>query len=414
MLLDSAFSLSNSGEQLVLRDADLVDRDAVTYTAESGAAGDGRTLSRVASNSSSFVAQVSTPGSGTLVVLGGGVTGEEVDDEVPPTGEANSATTGTAVVGGSSFPVEPQIYAHAGKDRFVLVGADSIFEGKALSKDGELLEGNGVRYVWNFGDGAVGEGVVVSHHFAHPGVYVVVLDVSSGKYVGTHRITVTAEQPHLTVKRLDDGAVQILNASTRDIDLSFWHVRVGDIFFTIPKNTILLRRGTSTLRQDATKLPPGLPALVYPNGREALLAEESAPPVTVTPVASSLGSPMTSKAMPVSASSRKNGNAAEIVQQDSVDAQEGAHDMATTTESSVAQSSGQVASAGHIFGSLPHWGWIVALVGMLSVVGAGLLYALPVEVRSDEATVAESGKHDDPAYIDASKWTIIDADEEAR
>lgn len=413
MLLDSVFGLSNSGETLVVRDADLVDRDQVSYTSDSGGAGDGKTLARVGSDGTSFVARAPTPGSGDLLVVGGGSVGTE-DHAEPDTATASSTTVldNAPTATGSTFPVEPQLYAYAGKDRFVLVGADVLFEGKALSKEGELLEGSGVRYSWNFGDGSVSDNQVASHHFAHPGTYVVVLDVSSGKYVGTHRITVVAEPPQLSLIRLDDGAIQIHNASARDIDLSFWHVRVGDAFFTIPKNTILLKRGSSWLRQDATKLPTGEPVLVYPNGREAVhvetLAQEPVPS-RVAPVvyAEDVETPLSVTQTAVRADGEvrvpEEANAEPRVQEE-VDA--------TSTHPTT---SSQVASVGHVFGTMPHWGWLVALVGMLGVVSAGVLMSFPSEAlhglaaqpTEDVRTHAETG-------TDVAHWDIIDADEEAR
>src|SRR3990167_6884392 len=42
MLFDSVFSLSNTGETLVLRNSELADVDSVTYSSEWGANGDGK------------------------------------------------------------------------------------------------------------------------------------------------------------------------------------------------------------------------------------------------------------------------------------------------------------------------------------------------------------------------------------
>lgn len=265
LLFDSAFSLSNTGETLMLRDADVVDRDVVVYTSEMGASGDGQTLQRTAAGA--FAPAAPTPGSGSLTAAQGGGDQQSASSDTTASTQSTSSTTENNA---SAFPVEPQIFAYGGADRRVLVGADVLFEGKASSKEGELLDGDGIEYHWNFGDGSVSSDKVVSHHFAYPGTYVVVLTVSSGKYSGSHYLSVVAEPAALSIRRLPDGAVAIKNESSRDIDLSHWHIRVRESFFTIPSNTIIVKRQETILRADALSLPPGVPILLYPNGVEAV------------------------------------------------------------------------------------------------------------------------------------------------
>src|SRR3989344_597375 len=60
-LFDSAFSLGNSGETLVLRNASSTDIDTASYQSSMGAAGDGNSLNRVSSGTS-FIARSPTPG----------------------------------------------------------------------------------------------------------------------------------------------------------------------------------------------------------------------------------------------------------------------------------------------------------------------------------------------------------------
>jgi hypothetical protein len=70
-LFDSAFSLSNAGEALILRDAKLADMSTVTYAPSMGAGGDGNSLQRTAADGV-FVPGRPTPGEGgigTLIVV---------------------------------------------------------------------------------------------------------------------------------------------------------------------------------------------------------------------------------------------------------------------------------------------------------------------------------------------------------
>ncbi len=257
-LFDSSFSLSNTGETISIRTGDLIDTDTATYEGSLGAAGDGNSLQR-SSIGGAFSATMPTPGSGGLVVSGG-------SSASSGDSSTNAQSSQQSVVIPATVPVEPQLYASAGKDRTVLVGADVVFSGKAFSKDGTPLEGNGIRYVWNFGDGVTADQQTVAHHFSYPGVYVVVLDVTSGKNDAATRVTVTAVDPQLQVERRPDGSVVITNGANHEIDLSLWHLRREGIFFTIPDHTVVLAKRQLILRPDALKLPPGDVVLLYPNG----------------------------------------------------------------------------------------------------------------------------------------------------
>ena len=67
-LFDSAFSLSNAGETLILRDAKLADMSMVSYTPSMGAGGDGNSLQRKTTEDS-FVPGRPTPGAGGIGAL---------------------------------------------------------------------------------------------------------------------------------------------------------------------------------------------------------------------------------------------------------------------------------------------------------------------------------------------------------
>lgn len=389
VIFDSAFSLSNVGELLTLRNTDGVDQDSVTYDATSGAAGDGKTLQRT-TNTSALSALLPTPGTGTLIA----------SPAVPDTGSPHdtsptSDVQATSSPGGIFYYAEPQIFAYAGKDRYALVGADILFEAKALSKDGSLLEGAGVSYVWNFGDGATSDQQTVSHHFTHPGTYAVVLDVASGKYAGSHRVFVTVEPAQLTVARLDDGGVRIDNKSPRDIDVSFWHLQAKGTFFTLPKHTILLARGVLQLRNDVMKLPPGEVMLLYPNGT----AVDALGVPTITE---------TKKEAPVETSPRiqeRDGTEEVLRAQEEVRAAEdvppGTVEVTETLiERSATTTIGQAAAVGAAAtGSVAPW--VVGLLGIVGIAVLGMMMALAPTTAPQPPQ-----PHDTDDEDELAGWTI--------
>lgn len=392
VIFDSAFSLSNVGESLVLRNADLVDQDSLTYDATGGASGDGKTLQRT-SLTSALTALPPTPGTGSLVAS------QSPSDVAPPqsTPPTQEAST-TSSPGGIFYYAEPQIFAYAGKDRYALVGADSLFEAKALSKDGTLLEGPGVSYIWNFGDGSTSDQQTVSHHFTYPGTYAVVLDVASGKYAGSHRVFVTVEAAQLHLVRADDGGVHISNASPRDIDMSFWHVKAGDTFFTLPKHTIILARGVLRLRNDVMNLPLGEATLLYPNGMSVAVDRALVPNETTKETAAvpeERGEEQVVRQSSVIPSRVQN--VPEELDADRVE-------EVTVPGTTDSTTTGQVAAVGAATaGSVAPW--VIGLLGVVGIAVLGMMMALtPDTVRNEPVAPDEDTLDED----DLRGWTITE------
>lgn len=389
LLFDSAFSLSNVGEGLALRNGDGVDQDSVTYDAVSGAAGDGKTLQRTA-NTASFAALLPTPGTGSLVASPA-TSDTGSSGSAPPTSDGSA----TSSPGGIFYYAEPQIFAYAGKDRYALVGADILFEAKALSKDGTLLEGAHVSYVWNFGDGATSDQQTVSHHFTHPGTYAVVLDVASGKYAGSHRVFVTVEPAQLTLARLDDGGVRIANSSPRDIDVSFWHLKSGEVFFTLPKHTILLARGALQLRNDVMKLPGGEVTLLYPNG------------MTVDIAGTQLPTEPKKEVMVVTLPKELEPQDVESALQEDIVTEDVAPKYVQNTETdteanATATPMGQVAAVGAVAsGSVAPW--VVGLLGIVGIAILGMMMALAPNTAQQVSEPQDIDGEDELAG-----WTITE------
>jgi hypothetical protein len=269
-IFDSAFSLKNSGEILIIRDSELNDVDTTSYLSDYGAAGDGNTLQRVSSENASFTALPPTPGSGSLRATGTTYNESNAEDNA----EETAPTSG----GGNAKYIapEPQVYAYIGEDRDVIVGADTLFKARTLDGSGNLIEGN-TRYIWNFGDGETDEGESVVHVWKHPGRYVLVLDVSFNKYAASDKMIVTAHSAEISISTIEGGDVALSNNGSRDLNISFWHLQSKGLYFTIPENTFLLAGETVRFSQETTGLSVSNETrLLYPNGTvvEAATKEE--------------------------------------------------------------------------------------------------------------------------------------------
>lgn len=172
-------------------------------------------------------------------------------------------------------PPVPTIFADAGADRTVIVGADVVFDGRAYDREKQTLEK--VRLVWNFGDGSTAEGPSVRHHWDYPGRYVVVLDVAQDRTDVSDRVVVTAEPAKLAFSALPDGSVAIENRAGRDLDLSGWLVQQFSREFALPENSIILAGSSMRIPQKTLGFYAATDAvLAYPNGVVALRSGEGA------------------------------------------------------------------------------------------------------------------------------------------
>jgi hypothetical protein len=118
-------------------------------------------------------------------------------------------TEQTPVSGSENWPVEPQIFANAGKDKTVIVGADVYFSGQALGIEKEPLEN--ARYLWNFGDGAIAENQNVKHIYQYLGEYIAVLDVSSGKFSTSDNLLVKVIPNQLKISEINKDFIKLTN-----------------------------------------------------------------------------------------------------------------------------------------------------------------------------------------------------------
>lgn len=276
-IFDSSFSLKNTGEFISLRDADLNDIDSVTYDTELGAGGNGNSLQF---SGSAWAVGSPTP---SAVNENGEVINEN-NNENQDTETENNVVEEVAQpsTNNDAFPIEQQIFANAGDDMVVIVGADSLFEGQALGLKKEPLKN--ARFVWNFGDGSTKEGQNVLHHYKYPNEYVVVLNVSSGEYSASDRIIVEALPANLIISAVGDDFVELSNKSKRELDISWWRIRVSpstslgvNQYFTIPKDTIILSDKKLRFSSSATGLDTSNTkdvALLYPNNMEVFVFNE--------------------------------------------------------------------------------------------------------------------------------------------
>ncbi|MEK9131340.1 MAG: lamin tail domain-containing protein [Patescibacteria group bacterium] len=275
VILNSSFSLSNEGEAISIKDGDVV-IDQVSYSGSLGAAGDGKSLVR---NGSTFSASTPSPGAGitsdTTTSSDGGQTTSSSNTttagSTSNTSSPNTTTSGTSQTASVGATI-PQIYADAGEDVSGVTGASLLFSGKAYGLKKELLVN--ARLIWNFGDGAIAEGLSVLHTYALPGTYTVFLDVASGQYSAVDKKVVTIVPSALTIGTIVkgvDGYATITNGTAVELDLSRWYLKNDAGLFLLPAHTVVSPRGTLSIPNNISGLfvTDSTAELLYPNGEVA-------------------------------------------------------------------------------------------------------------------------------------------------
>jgi len=188
------------------------------------------------------------------------------------TNSENQTQTNSGSSNVSTFPVDPKVFAEIKlSSKTLITGAQFFIGGEGYGLEKKPL--SNARFVWNFGDGTVAQGRSVAYTYRNPGEYVIVLDISSGKFSGTAREVVSViESPlDIRVEKVGfDGSVTIKNNSNFEFDLSGWFIESGDYKFIIPLHTILLPQKSLSFHGEVVGLPVlQHVSLLYPNGRIA-------------------------------------------------------------------------------------------------------------------------------------------------
>lgn len=269
--------LSNSGAVLILlnqsgSEIDRVDGSDNWKIGGGDTKGNNTTKETAQLSSSSWVTASPTPrakNSGVTDEVSTPASPENISS--PTSGDVIQARNNTTQSSNTpSWPTEPQVLANAGKDKVAVVGAAVSFSGQAYGLKKEPLAD--ARFIWNFGDGMVGEGQNVTHTYRHPGDYVVIMDVSSGYFSGEDRLLVRAEPSPLSISAITDGKnffMELYNSSNSDIDISGWLLALSDKTFTVPPRTFVAGGKNLAFDNEVTGLPVAAgsqPELRYPNG----------------------------------------------------------------------------------------------------------------------------------------------------
>lgn len=251
-LFDSAFSLSNIGETLGIKNGAGADEDSVAYASSMGAQGTGESLGR---SGSTFMPQAPSPGS------------SEASAPAAQAGASDSATAPPSPSGGV-LAESPKITVRASGNRMLIVGASSVMSAQVYGLEGGPIDD--ARIVWNLGNGEVREGRAVEFLYRYPGRYSASVTGAAGAHAATERFIVEVKEAAVSLRAETDGSLTLLHTEGRDLDLSLWQVERAGVYFRLPQGTVILAGEGIRLPPETTGLPrEGEARLLYPSGTEA-------------------------------------------------------------------------------------------------------------------------------------------------
>ena len=181
-------------------------------------------------------------------------------DPTPASTSTQTQTTHTQTAVSSVGNGPPPITAQITAESVTAAGAGTSFAGAAFGTQGEPL--SGVRYIWNFGDGAMAEGANVLHTYLYPGEYDVALSVGYNYSSATARLVVTAVAPHMALVLEPDNSLLVVDETTQDLSIGDWSLTSGGKSFVIPQDTRVHAQG-------GVRFAPAI--LGFDAGRDSLL-----------------------------------------------------------------------------------------------------------------------------------------------
>lgn len=270
ILIDSSFSLVTA-DTVGIKDPDGAIIASVSYSSDLGAKGDGNSLQYTGS---AATAASPTPGT-TGASLGATQQQASTASDTGSSTTSSSSQTSSASVQKPEVPIK-RITVDAGGDRTVVVGAAAVFTAKVFGTAGEPIQNP--RLTWNFGNGDLREGQTVQYTYEYPGVYNLMVMGASGEYSSSDRVLIEALPATLALSVETGGTIRVFNKEKRDLDVSLWLLVRGGGTFLIPKDTVILGGKSVAFSPQSTKLPSsGETTLQYPNGINAIAAQEAVP-----------------------------------------------------------------------------------------------------------------------------------------
>ncbi len=242
VIIDSSFSLSNSGELLEITDSDGNVHFSMTYDPASGGDGNGASIGLIEDIWQEVAA---SPGSRNIMFATSSTETEsseiDTDVELPKqTTVAVDFSPATYIEIKNPHYKEKTIKVDAGGDRVVMAGVAYWFHSQVYGLEGVEIQDPEVR--WNWGDGNTGSGAVDVHTYHYPGTYTLSASAKVINYSARDRALVTVIEPSLVLdmhSHRGEHLVSLHNTSPYHLELSGYVLAQTNHTFTFPPDSFI-------------------------------------------------------------------------------------------------------------------------------------------------------------------------------
>lgn len=268
-LFDSTFSLTNTGEQLVLSDG-TIQTDLIIYDPSLGGQGTGASLQK--QSDTTWLAALPTPGLTNSSTPYNGKDSEEDESESNDgsssgsgSSSSSSSTSGSSAHSStipiSTYNPKSNFQVSVGRER--LVSINTPIEFVAEAKD-EFEYG----VKWTFGDGTFDRGHKVRHTYTLPAIYALVANAYEREYdhYAVDRTKVVVFEPKIEVGYATSTGFWLKNKSGKELNLGDFSARLGRQSITWPADTIVFDNQTIPIPFPGTFGDRCSLSFSYPNG----------------------------------------------------------------------------------------------------------------------------------------------------
>jgi hypothetical protein len=258
-------AMGNAGEVLELKDVNGAVVDSVDGSGDWAIGGDNTAKLTAQRNGSGWVTAQATPGRANASSDDQAYAEQKASTAATDTG-TETGTTNTSSKSTTSGSKEkevrmppspdPQLSVKLGNDVTVATGVPLSFTADVRKEGNKPFDINTI--VWNFGDGATGEGKAPTHTYLYTGDYVVKVRATRTQILppitAEDQLTVHVVPLVLDISQADQDSVEITNRSEHDVDLSNFTLAYGSTYFRIPFGTVILKGSHVRFAAAVTKL----------------------------------------------------------------------------------------------------------------------------------------------------------------
>lgn len=244
LILDSAFSLKNDGEQIELVDSTGTSIDSISYLPEWGANGTGNSLQL---NDSVWIPAEPTPGlvnKTTAADEQNDVSSDGDTDSGSDSSSSSSNSTHSAQVDLSDYKPKNDLKISIGRNRRISINTPIDFILRHNKEGVEEFNDSDLHVSWSFGDGNSGRKTKADNVFYNPGEYNIIATAfdSNTSNQAVSRTKVYVVEPVLIINLHNRGKtvdIMLKNDNNEEINVGGFVIKSAESSFKIPKDTII-------------------------------------------------------------------------------------------------------------------------------------------------------------------------------